>query len=599
MKRLHTKKLILLFFFLTTSLITSSALSIPSPIIIKLKNTIETVPYNDIPNKYFELLKKDPEHAEDYLSALKELKSEKAHFLLGWINFYINKNYEEAFKWFKKGQEDKNSEAVNYLGIMKKDGLGTKKDIQQARAYFSEAIEIDNNINAHVNLGKLYMGFTGIPKDLEKAKEHLHFAATSGNTDAMYTLGLINSMEKKHKQALSWYKKTANLGNTDAMYILGFINGIKKEYKQSQAWYEKAAKLGDKESQYQLANIYRYGNSEIKKDIAKAKEWYKKASALGHSESANELGLLSKDDGKIAEAEKFFLEAIEIDNNLNATFNLATLYRNQKKYKKAIELFQKGIKRNDDSSINSLGVMYLNGYGVKKDYKKAFELFKKAIKVGNNLEAQTNLGVIYMSGFGVTKNVEKAKELYKKPANMGVSLAQFNLGLIYYKIEKNTPKAIKWLKLAAENNYSQAYAVMAFISAEKKEYQDAVHFCQEAIKIDNNSEALARLGMYYYKGWGVKRDLSKAKEYFLKAKKQNHPDASFWLSLIYEGNELIGFSNTATVVHIKGKSSFPKTQSALEIKKFLKTVEPDNANKQSFSAFEHPEKYRAQDGIQY
>ncbi|EGK8009228.1 sel1 repeat family protein, partial [Campylobacter lari] len=45
---------------------------------------------------------------------------------------------------------------------------------------------------------------------------------------------------------------------------------------------------------------------------------------------------------------------------------------------KAVELFQKACDLNDGLGCDNLGVMYVNGSGVRKDLSKALEYFGKA-----------------------------------------------------------------------------------------------------------------------------------------------------------------------------------------------------------------------------
>jgi len=52
---------------------------------------------------------------------------------------------------------------------------------------------------------------------------------------------------------------------------------------------------------------------------------------------------------------------------------------------------------------SSLGLMYVNGQGVKQDFKEAFKWCQKAAEQGNAI-AQYNLGLMYYNGHGVEQN---------------------------------------------------------------------------------------------------------------------------------------------------------------------------------------------------
>ncbi len=100
---------------------------------------------------------------------------------------------------------------------------------------------------------------------------------------------------------------------------------------------------------------------------------------------------------------------------------------------------------------HNVGVMYVNGIGVRKDSAKAVEWWTKAAIQGL-AEAQRNLGVMYSDGDGVTKNHSKAAEWYQKAAAQGDTRAQLNLGVMYDKgegVPQDRVLAFAWFILAS------------------------------------------------------------------------------------------------------------------------------------------------------
>ena len=77
-------------------------------------------------------------------------------------------------------------------------------------------------------------------------------AAKDGDTDAMYTLGLMyangEDVIEDDKEAVKWYRKAAELGHADAMFNLGVMygrgRGVIKDYVQGYAWINVAAAKG-------------------------------------------------------------------------------------------------------------------------------------------------------------------------------------------------------------------------------------------------------------------------------------------------------------------------------------------------------------------
>ena len=128
-------------------------------------------------------------------------------------------------------------------------------------------------------------------------------------------------------------------------------------------------------------------------------------------------------------------------NDTSAMNNLGNMYRDGKivddkdrksGYEKARECFEKAQKLGDLMALNNLGLLYLNGLGVKKDYEKAKEYFEKAAKV--DPMALNNLGILYMTGDvkgdtksvkkGVEKDLKKAREYFEQAVKLGCAPAQ-------------------------------------------------------------------------------------------------------------------------------------------------------------------------------
>lgn len=95
-------------------------------------------------------------------------------------------------------------------------------------------------------------------------------------------------------------------------------------------------------------------------------------------------------------------------------------YKGYKKqdYLNSSELFEISCNNGDIDSCSALGIMYLNGYGIKQSYSKSKDLFAKACNGGNS-DGCFNLGNIYENGHGVKQDYLKAKDLFIKACNGG------------------------------------------------------------------------------------------------------------------------------------------------------------------------------------
>jgi len=119
-------------------------------------------------------------------------------------------------------------------------------------------------------------------------------------------------------------------------------------------------------------------------------------------------------------------------------------------------------KDNADAMYN-IGLLYMNGQGVKEDYKLAKQWFKRAAFYGS-VDAAYNLGVLYMGrkfGFPSKKD---AMYWWKQAAEYGHTDSQYNLGVLlaYGHASKADPKsALSWWYKAATNGHKQSAFALA------------------------------------------------------------------------------------------------------------------------------------------
>jgi TPR repeat protein len=118
----------------------------------------------------------------------------------------------------------------------------------------------------------------------------------------------------------------------------------------------------------------------------------------------------------------------------NSMENLGMLYAQgygvAQDYAKAREWSEKAAEKGHWGAMFNLGLFYRDGSGVAQDYTKAREWFQKAADKDNTGVAMANLGVFYANGYGVMQDYAKARELYEKAAAKGDASAMANLGLV-------------------------------------------------------------------------------------------------------------------------------------------------------------------------
>ncbi len=156
-----------------------------------------------------------------------------------------------------------------------------------------------------------------------------------------------------------------------------------------------------------------------------------------------------------------------------------------------------------------------------------------------------------MGRAGIEANEGEAIRLYGEAAQQGHAKAQSSYG---YFLEENEPKeAVKWYKASAENGYSMGmsnYARCLYygIGCDKK-FDDAFKWLVKAAESDDkNDGAQYMLGILYFNGDGVEKDLVRSAQWYRKAAENGHESAQYELVLCYLYGDGVE-ANTDEAIH--------------------------------------------------
>lgn len=200
------------------------------------------------------------------------------------------------------------------------------------------------------------------------------------------------------------------------------------------------------------------------------------------------------------------------------------------------ELLLERAQGGDGYAMYQYAVALENGTGIDADEKAALVWYRKSAKAGCP-DGQHEMASIYQWGaLGVQADEEEAIRLYGEAAQQGHAKAQSSYG---YFLEENNPKeAVKWYKASAENGYSTGmsnYARCLYygIGCEKK-YDEAYKWLIKAAESDDkNDGAQYMLGILYFNGDGVEKDLVRSAQWYRKAAENGHESAQYELALCY------------------------------------------------------------------
>ncbi len=176
---------------------------------------------------------------------------------------------------------------------------------------------------------------------------------------------------------------------------------------------------------------------------------------------------------------------------------------------------------------------YAFGIGTKKNLEKAFPLLERASEQGSS-NALNLLGILYRDGLGVEKDNKQALNYFYKAAMKDNMLAEYNLGMYFYKgrrvgrrkiVDRDYAKAAYWLKSSADkgHHYAQTQLGICYYEGDglsKIDYVKAAHLFQLA---SNQGNVLGTyyLARCYEHGNGVDQNKEKAFDLYYKASSQH------------------------------------------------------------------------------
>jgi len=314
-----------------------------------------------------------------------------------YLALEVNKNYDEAEKYFLKACELNDAKSCSLLGYMYRSKNAKKRDEKKYFQFFDKACQI-GDANSCTIIGSLY------------------YSKNSSNSTKK---NMIKVKIEDLIQATKYYKKACELGNQRGCerlatnYLLGY--GIKKDRKKAIKLFKKNCQLNyngcllyvgvtRKNQRYRDLNI-----SELKR--------LSKGCELNSSNSCNNLGFLSlevyQDYNK---AETYFRKACQLKNQESCKM-LGFIYKNKhtgkQDFKKSFKYFNRACKLGNGYACSYLALMYLRGEGIEKDTVKSTLAYEKACHLGND-RGCTFLGDRYRLGQGTKMDKVKVIELYKQ-----------------------------------------------------------------------------------------------------------------------------------------------------------------------------------------
>jgi len=161
----------------------------------------------------------------------------------------------------------------------------------------------------------------------------------------------------------------------------------------------------------------------------------------------------------------------------------------------AANAYRRAVNAGSSSAMVGLGVLLINGDGIRKNLDEARMLIEKAANAGD-VDGMTNLGAMYGAGVGVKTDFAMARKWYAKAMEANSSEAMYQLGLMIQDGDGG-PKD----DVAARTLFERASAL-------------------------DHADALERLGAYAEAGRAGEKDPKAAIAYYKRAAALGNEDAA-------------------------------------------------------------------------
>ena len=307
------------------------------------------------------------------------------------------------------------------------------------------------------------------------------------------------------------------------------------------------AMAGDSYYEAILGIYLRSGETGMKIDFSAAQKWSEKAADAGEPLGLYNLGNLALMSGDFEKSNTFYQDA-----QLRLTR-----------------------KASEGDPIAQFAMGEICFYVIPKNPPRAIVYFHQSAE-GGYPQAQATLGALYLKGLPpiMPRDVKKGISLLVDGARRHSMTSRFNLGMAYYNgegVQKNNGLAIRWLRLAAEQNFGEAQYSLASLLSEvdaAKNKHEVTRLLQRAAAQDhagaaadlkdiasgklslgkttlNNkppvkgSPTQLRLaiehraaGQRFYNGENTKQNFEKAYESFKKAAELGDPASQRYLGLL-------------------------------------------------------------------
>ncbi len=193
-----------------------------------------------------------------------------AQLTLGYVYLYgengVEKDFSKAFHYYEMAAAQNDPVALNNLGSLYFNGIGTEVNYRKAAELFLKAANQGSD-DAAVNLAFIYLSGDAQDQNQKTAVKLFEQAAKKGNNTAKFMWGYANykgfQTPKNPYKAVEFIRQAAEANFDEAQFVLGQMylqgQGISQNYGNAVRYFRLAAAQGNLDAMMTLGQILAEG----------------------------------------------------------------------------------------------------------------------------------------------------------------------------------------------------------------------------------------------------------------------------------------------------------------------------------------------------
>jgi len=308
------------------------------------------------------------------------------------------------------------------------------------------------------------------------------------------------------------------------------------------------AKGGDPYFQAVLGIYLRAGEAGMKVDFTAARQWSQKAVDAGNPLGLYNLGSLALLAGDLDKSNAYYQDAQLLlarkasDGDPIAQYAMGEIcyYVTPKDPRRAVAYFQESAVAGYPQAQATLGALYLKGFPplLPQDTRKGIALLVEAAR-SQSMTSRFNLGTAYYNGEGVSKDNDRAIRWLRLAVEQNFAEAQHTLASLLYEVDPvaNRHESIRLLqRAAAQDHVEAAVDLRKRLSGQAVEPRKTSPISSMPVKSTPELRRLAMeqrtAGQRHYNGQDTKQNFEKAYACFKKAAELGDAESQRYLALL-------------------------------------------------------------------